>query len=894
MLEITFETSAISKPTQPWRIIVFIFLIPAICAFQRGPTPSSHIDEFLESNIWADSVILQEPCSVNNELCTEPEHHKLHGMDWSQANTNFYADALYPHGSASNELITPHFEEQLAASVVPHNLHDHHKDHNFCGNAPSLITNTISFHHDFNSQFPDVPYFNQNLQNIHPEEGSTHHQTPFSSGNMNTMDNGIHHETQSTYHQNLFCGQKITQSGLLSSGSDINQNTFDHLPSSKDLLSNNHISHRINTIEWEHHLEPNLNDLHPRLPLSSDEGNLLGWYSPNVVIPAWEGLEHTQISGQDQMTRASDYDIEISKRPFSASTNTGSQGGAMGSMATVSDVSNQFSSFEDQPASSNCKKRLLIHENEQAEFTKSISTPAGTMNLKEIKHLKKQACPRKKQCRSSKSKQSQDVLNTPKEIKQPSNDDTLSTGIEEPKHNDAGRPGKRIFKMLKEIGEFHISNVPFLAYHVPIWFKSLREDMMKGAGQKEGIEKVVHKAIECAHWWTTMSFFGLILVHFKPDLNKLALDKLLEHAWKFIQAIFDGWRYIEVTDTKSQKGPKKPEKGCLIEPMALYRYFIHLKHVPAMSTRILDAISVQWNNEINSSKIPVTSIAKLEHEVKSLHNKDMMLVEGGLYSRGSIGNLEFDGINFHSGTRTWLPDSKSLDRRKLGDCREISQSAKFLSPVAIDLCQKVHIFFVNLIKHLLNKYKTSKKPHLSSPEQIRLDHTAVPEHMDHNEPDMDTMVKAISLAEYRVTVGFIGMIRLIYEKTVTDIQMNTLIESGWEFLQKEFSKWKLLEFKKGTALKLDTKTIPRNMHMRSKEFWLDPKRSFQALCIQSRTPTNTPIPIGYIKILLGLWFDEMADPKLNQVTGASSSAKMMSTHSCLSFLEDPEDCHVAV
>ncbi|KAH9814233.1 hypothetical protein DFH28DRAFT_972736 [Melampsora americana] len=239
------------------------------------------------------------------------------------------------------------------------------------------------------------------------------------------------------------------------------------------------------------------------------------------------------------------------------------------------------------------------------------------------------------------------------------------------------------------MGEFYVANSPNFAYKIHIWFRILREDMMKISGHKEGMQKSVNQAIECAQWWVTMGIFGIISIHFPPiGVNCAKLEKILEHAWEIIQAIFDQWRHMQVKDMKVQVCSRVVEEGHLLDPLHLFRYFVKLNDLTKIKSQILTSIILQYNKGSKTLKIDIDTVGKLYNKVQSLYNKDQMFIHGGFYSRARVGNLEYEAINSFSGPKKSTLGSKSLSRR-VAECRLISQSAQFLSPVGINLCQKM-------------------------------------------------------------------------------------------------------------------------------------------------------------------------------------------------------------
>ncbi|KAH9814900.1 hypothetical protein DFH28DRAFT_969747 [Melampsora americana] len=725
----------------------------------------------------------------------------------------------------------------------------------------------------------------------------------------------INHEDGLNLDQHSFFGQE-SQSGI--SPSQMEPPSFGRAGNQERIFGHTHkheatfpsiaIKHAVNAKHWDHDLDSYTDDILSTIPLSIHEYELLGWAPPTLDVPQNDVLQKHQFHGQEELARTPDKNDCTYDRRESADPKRTGEGDNMEAFDTVQE------SPKHQEKLSEGSKRLSIRHEDYDGITNTNDLIVD--NSKRIENPKKKTSSRNKQTNKPKVKQSQGLMgkyirevlppismtqtfdiSTKTEKNQHAGfiaessrtileDVTIPTNTKKPRVKDDMTPFETTVTMLKDIGEFYVSNSPMFAYAIPIWFKTLRDDMMKISGQEETLGRGVHKVIQSAHQWCTPSFFGLISIHNSPGLDESSMERILEHVWKLLKAIFDQWRYMEVKDMTLQipAGVAKPNDW--LEPRFLFGYFSKLHRFQDMSLQILKSILMRCQDVQNTLNINFDDIGALRKRVKSLYNKDMMFIQGGLYSRASIGNLEFDEMKSFSGHRKFPWTRKYSDRHKINACRSLSKAAKFLSPVGLELCQKIHKFFVELIIDLLNKYKFSNELGQYSRQQIHLHQTGVLEDRENHESNMETIVKAMSIAEYRITVGFMGMIRSLYEKCSTEPQMTSILDSGLEYLQKEFSKWKLLNFERGTNSIFDIHLKTSIQETKKKGLLLDPRRSFKTLCMQTKDPSNTPILLKYLRMLLRSWFDTASDPYIQEALGFNFREKMRKSYSCLDLLED--------
>lgn len=136
---------------------------------------------------------------------------------------------------------------------------------------------------------------------------------------------------------------------------------------------------------------------------------------------------------------------------------------------------------------------------------------------------------------------------------------------------------------------------------------------------------------------------------------------------------------------------------------------------------------------------------------------------GGFFSRQDIKNIAFPGIKFSGEYGGESSKQKSLPEWHK-TCMVLSHSAQFHSPMGFPLCQEVHSFFVSLVDHLLSSYKNTYGCDVSQAGKYPQDISECSLIVNPHQITLNKVLKAISMAEYRLTVVFIGLMRVFLPK----------------------------------------------------------------------------------------------------------------------------------
>ncbi|KAH9813020.1 hypothetical protein DFH28DRAFT_897553 [Melampsora americana] len=431
--------------------------------------------------------------------------------------------------------------------------------------------------------------------------------------------------------------------------------------------------------------------------------------------------------------------------------------------------------------------------------------------------------------------------------------------------------------LLKDIGEFFVDNSLNISYEISLWFAKLREDIIRSSCQDESFSQHVYTAIYYAHRWLTMSFLGLISIYECPESEGFALERTLMEAWRFMQVFFEEWRRMGRTYRELHTA-SKIFRGDWIEPIYLFHHFGSILKSTKPSENVLREMVIKWNKYRNPSRIPSTQFSKLYETISIYHNAQFMYIHGGLYSRAGMSNFEIEVLNCHFDIAKQLFQTDDSNRNRMIKCHFISRCAQFLSPTGFELCQSVHIFFTSLIQSLLNKYKNQNSINLDYTKPAGQQSTTELE-MEKHHSNLRHIIRGVSIAEYRVTVGFIGMVRAMYENNLSKENLLEIISSAWDYLKSVFLEWENLDFDTNRFF------IPSKSQTSTKGFWTNPERAFHGCCTKSNL-RNSPIPIQYLTELLRLWSRRLLAQDSNHEVGLDIEEKFKQNPSCLSWIKE--------
>ncbi|EGG00221.1 uncharacterized protein MELLADRAFT_67915 [Melampsora larici-populina 98AG31] len=419
---------------------------------------------------------------------------------------------------------------------------------------------------------------------------------------------------------------------------------------------------------------------------------------------------------------------------------------------------------------------------------------------------------------------------------------------------------------LQKIGTFQVSRTPSLCYEIPLWFYNMNTNLLKDLPQDHIAIKNVCQALKCAQIHVTAIFLGILSVHHHHGDDMALQTDIMWHGWEFLKRFFSQWYTISLKDINFQSSPgdrtsrttlHTNEATYLLEPNFLLKYLADTYGLTTIAIQIFTCLIYEWTKyEPVSHDLPI-DLEKVKQKSLHVYDPDFIYRQGGFYSRAGINNPAWEVLQSKSRTR------KSMSQNhKHKTMEDLFQQAEFLSPQGFDMCHDIHKFFGSLLDRLLNSYRTlyhCNIPIVTNEMQRMSQSNDI--HSNIHKSNLEKIVQALSMVEYRVTVGFIGLVRALHQDHVTEDQLKMISSNAWKFLKGEFNKWNQLDFEGNLNVLF---TAPEVGYKSDKD-WLDTQKSFRRLW-ELAGLARKQIPIKYVKYLLKSWTSTLSKGVLGNST----------------------------
>ncbi|EGG00220.1 uncharacterized protein MELLADRAFT_67914 [Melampsora larici-populina 98AG31] len=397
--------------------------------------------------------------------------------------------------------------------------------------------------------------------------------------------------------------------------------------------------------------------------------------------------------------------------------------------------------------------------------------------------------------------------------------------------------GMNAIHLFQKMGSFKVDNDPILCYEIPFWFQNLSENLKKNLPGDHILNVKIAQALRSGQSNVTMSFLGLLMSYVRHGVDIAVQRDILRYGWEFIKWLFSKWEKIHLKEISFQGKIKDDKAFDCLKPQLLFEYLASSSSLGSIKLQLFTSLVKEWNSNRPTLKLPSTDIGYMNQWALGVYDPDLIM-QGGFYSRAGIGNLAWEELQF--------PPQEQIYKETF---QEISWHSKFLSPAGFQLCQDVHIFFSPLLRRLLEIYDTVYHIQLDTCGSIREEVLKSRKQPDLHQSNMLKIAKAVSMAEYRVTVGVIGIVRLLYKDVESEDELKTITSSAWSFLQQEFSKWRQLDFGSQNLGKLFADPTPS---LKCGKYWSDMELTFKQLWSWPKY-SNDPIPLQYVRYLLQSW-----------------------------------------
>ncbi|EGG00237.1 uncharacterized protein MELLADRAFT_67949 [Melampsora larici-populina 98AG31] len=340
------------------------------------------------------------------------------------------------------------------------------------------------------------------------------------------------------------------------------------------------------------------------------------------------------------------------------------------------------------------------------------------------------------------------------------------------------RTNNQLF-LFQKIGILNANWSPTLCYKIFESFLEIYKALEFKCQYNPEAIKSATQAVKNASYGVVMVFLGLIRVCEAEGRRKDHLEYLLNDGWDYVENFFQNWKNVELEDLASKDHTKFRSQHAS-DPYFHLRYLKGIDNPNKVSFSLVYILALDWSQKRGTPGIPGGGISQHMQRLVDIYEADSNSFQGGLYGRMGIRNHTFWGAEQFS-RQYWYAYGDTAKPPQ--DVLLLSsKAAQFHTPIGREMCQTVHIFFEDLINDLNQIYLAMNgHPHFNNlaPKVVQ---------------EMGIIAQAVSMAEYKVTVVVLGMIRILNKENFTDSQIEKLIMNAWNFLKKKFSEWRLLYF----------------------------------------------------------------------------------------------------
>ncbi|EGG01808.1 uncharacterized protein MELLADRAFT_110724 [Melampsora larici-populina 98AG31] len=417
---------------------------------------------------------------------------------------------------------------------------------------------------------------------------------------------------------------------------------------------------------------------------------------------------------------------------------------------------------------------------------------------------------------------------------------------------------RQVLQTLKQIGSFNVDNSLTISYETSHWFLDLKTKMIGNSPGNQSWIRQVSLATKHAHSYITMTFLALLSIYDSVAKDQTSIDQVLRDGWEFLKSYFEKWENIKF-EYRNIKGFKKTKKiyeaGDWHDHHFVFQHLAKLDSEKNMRSEILKSIVDEWRKYREGPEIPIQSPELLLQDILNSYQPGPAFILGGFFSRGDVKNPQFEHINSHLSLKSY-----SKEKARAMGCVRIANSANFMSQEGFPLCQEVHKFFLSLMQSLLDNYRSMNGCDVPIEELTLWDQSPIQSNVEgRHKSNMKKIVKAVSIAEYKVTVGFIGIVRELYQRDLAEDDLRLLISNAWEFLKITFSEWEEFKFEDEH---LQMYFTPLEKRPYSDLYWSDAKRIFHGLW-QIPLYETCPIPITLLRTLFKSWSKAVWETNFN-------------------------------
>ncbi|EGG07160.1 uncharacterized protein MELLADRAFT_62881 [Melampsora larici-populina 98AG31] len=339
--------------------------------------------------------------------------------------------------------------------------------------------------------------------------------------------------------------------------------------------------------------------------------------------------------------------------------------------------------------------------------------------------------------------------------------------------------------LLQKIGIINANRSPTLCYEIYDFFCGIYKNITgKNKCSQQEID-AIKLAAKHGGYTIVMSFLGVLRVFEGQQLGKEDMEVLLNDGWSFMKDFYSSWKTADLEDFAFGKLYRYSSDGAL-DPGFHLRYLKKINDSSNVPFSLVHALSLFWSKAKGQSKVPQDF--DYWQESIDIFENDSKSIQGGLYERMGIKNYAFWGPEQFSRKNWYSYGEASMESDRIWHLA--SNAAQFHTPLGQNMCKELHSFFEDLIQRLKISYNSLNDPHPSLKLSVQSHKTL----SEINANNLDLIFKAVGMAEYRVVVPFIGIIRILNRRNLTVEQLQKLMENAIKFLKDTFGKWEHLDF----------------------------------------------------------------------------------------------------
>ncbi|KAH9816944.1 hypothetical protein DFH28DRAFT_196073 [Melampsora americana] len=411
----------------------------------------------------------------------------------------------------------------------------------------------------------------------------------------------------------------------------------------------------------------------------------------------------------------------------------------------------------------------------------------------------------------------------------------------------AGLQSIHYFLVLQEIGMKNSNRSSKLCYEIYDFFWKTYEKIK--SQNKLNLKEIedVKNAVRNAGHKVSMTFLGILRVFEGEGYDSDGIEDLLNDGWDFIKEFYSSWQRSKYDDLGFEH-PERYSTQDVFDPDFHLRYLKKIHVNGRIPLSFVHSISLLWSKERGRSKIP-QDLSKDWQKINDVSKLESEVIQGGLYERFGIRNHSFWGAG-QLIRRKWKSDGDTMRSSQL-IWKLASNAAQFHTNVGQRSCKELHTFFEDLIQKLQSSYKN-----LNGHDTLQ-DISAESEGIssETHSKNLELIIKAVSMAEYRVIVPFMGLIRILNEKDLSVEELQELMDNAIDFVKEEFKKWETLDFHPQNLLNLFEYKM---FTVKSQSKLGDPVQMFKILFGYSDT---NGFPNQAILFLLRSWYTSVLTSK---------------------------------